>query len=120
MNKNKESTRYYSDLQENAVSKNLCGRKISNSGAGTFNKLDVIIDRAHLGIECKTLMEDKNSFSIKKEWIDKNKEEAFAMRLDNSCIAFNFGPDQPNYYVINEKLMKFIIDKLEGEYDNET
>lgn len=41
------------------------------------------------------------------------------MRLDNSCIAFNFGPDQPNYYVINEKLMKFLVEKLEEVYDNE-
>lgn len=118
MTKNKESTRYYSSKQEQSVAKALGGIPNSSSGSAHFRKGDVVIKRSSLLAECKTLMEDKNSFSIKKEWIDKNKEETFAMRLDNSCIAFNFGPDQPNYYVINEKLMKFLVEKLEEEYDN--
>lgn len=63
-------------------------------------------------IECKTCMTEKNSFSIKKEWIEKNKLESFENRLDNSCICFNFGPDTNNYYVISEKLMKFLCEKL--------
>ena len=119
MTKNKECTRYYSDIQESYVAKTLGGYKNSNSGAGLFRKGDVIVKKASLLCECKTTMEDKNSFSIKKEWIDKNKEETFAMRLDNSCIVFNFGPNQPNHYIINEKLMKFLVKKLEEEYGNE-
>ena len=55
-------------------------------------------------IECKTCVEDKKSFSIKKEWIDKNKEEAFAMRKRYQAIAFNFGPNSENYYIIDEKM----------------
>ena len=35
--------------------------------------------------------------------------------LDNSCLCFNFGPGTDNYYVINEKLMKFLIEKLEKD-----
>ena len=54
-----------------------------------------------------------NKMSIKKDWVTKNKEEAFAMRLQNSCIAFNFGPGQPNYYVINESLMQQLVEYLE-------
>ena len=60
-------------------------------------------------------MTEKQSVSVKKEWIDKNKEEAFSNRLDNSCLCINFGPGSDNYYVISEKLMKFLVQKLEEE-----
>lgn len=71
MNKNISSTRYYSDIQENYIAKKFNGRRCSNSGAGLFDKSDVIIEDASLSIECKTCTKDKNSFSIKKEWIEK-------------------------------------------------
>lgn len=119
MTKNKESTRYFSSKQEQYVAKLLGGQNNSSSGSGHFRKGDVIQKDASLLIECKTTMEEKQSFSIKKEWIDKNKEEAFAMRLDNTCVVFNFGPDKENYFVINEKLMKFLVEKLKEDYDNE-
>lgn len=110
--KNKESTRFFSTQQENAVAQALGGRRTPNSGASTFAAGDIVQEDASMLIECKTLMSDKDSFSIKKDWIEKNKMEAFEMRLDNHCIAFNFGPNQPNYYVIDELTMKFLIEKL--------
>lgn len=67
MTKNKESTRYYSSKQEQNVAKVLGGVPNSSSGSGHFRKGDVIIKRSSTLCECKTLMEDKNSFSIKKE-----------------------------------------------------
>lgn len=112
-NKNTESTRYYSSRQEASVAKALGGIVCPNSGAGNFNKSDVQVKDASLSIECKTCMKDQTSFSIKKEWLEKHRQEAFAMRLQNSCIAFNFGPDQPNYYVINESLMRQLVEYLE-------
>lgn len=114
-NKNKESTRFYSDKHEKSICKALGAHQQSNSGAGHFRKGDVIHNEASILIEAKTCMTEKNSFSIKKEWIDKNKEEAFALRKSNSCICFNFGPDTENHYVINEKLMKYLIEKLVEE-----
>ena len=105
MNKNKESTRYYSDAHEKSVCKELHAVQQSNSGAGLWRKGDCINNDASLLIECKCSMSEKTSFSIKKEWIEKNKEEAFSQRLSNSCIAFNFEPGGDNYYVINSKLM---------------
>lgn len=113
--KNINSTRYASTVQENNVAVCFGGRRTPNSGAGLWKKGDVVIADASLLIECKVSMEDKQSFSIKKDWIEKNKEETFENRLDNSAIAFNFGPNQPNYYVIDEKLMKFLVEKLEEE-----
>ena len=110
--KNREATRFYSDQHEKSICKALGAKQQSNSGAGRFRKGDVIQDEASLLIEAKTTMSDKDSFSVKKEWILKNKEEAFSLRKSNSCICFNFGPEQENYYVINEKLMKFLVEKM--------
>ena len=110
--KNKESTRYYSDLHEKSVCKALNGVQNSNSGAGKFKKGDVVITGASLLCECKCQMKEKESMSIKKEWIEKNNKEAKDMRLDNSCICFNFGPHTDNYYVISEKLMKYLVEQL--------
>lgn len=110
--KNKEATRFYSDQHEKSICKALNAKQQSNSGAGRFRKGDVIQDEASLLIEAKTSMTDKDSFSIKKDWIIKNKEEAFALRKSNSCICFNFGPESENYYVVDEKLMKFLVQKM--------
>ena len=76
--KNKESTRYYSDLHEKSVCKELNAKQTSNSGANLFRKGDCICDQASLLIECKTTMLPKESFSIKKDWIEKNDKERFS------------------------------------------
>lgn len=106
------NTRDFSSRQESKIAKLLGGQVNPNSGAGKWRKGDVQIPSASLLVECKTCMTDKSSFSIKSDWIKKNKEEAFSNRLYNSCIAFNFGPDKPNYFVIDEKLMNFLVEKL--------
>lgn len=115
MTSNKEATRYYSDLHEKSVCKALGASQTANSGAGKWSKGDVVQKQASLLIECKTVMTEKQSVSIKKEWIDKNRGEAFSNRLDNSCLCINFGPNTDNYYVISEKLMKFLVEKLQDE-----
>lgn len=113
--KNKESTRYFSSQQEERVSKLLNAYRQPNSGASKFNKSDLVNKGAGLAVECKTAMTAKDSFSIKKDWLVKGKEEALSMRLTNNCLAFSFGPDQENYFIINERLMKFLVEKLEEE-----
>lgn len=115
MTNNKEATRYYSDQHEKSVCRALGAVQTSNSGAGKWEKGDVVHAASSTLIECKTVMTEKQSVSIKKEWIDKNREEAFSNRLDNSCLCINFGPGTDNYYVISEKLMKFLVQKLEEE-----
>lgn len=113
MTKNTESTRYYSALQEESVCKVVKGKRQPNSGASNFSAGDVVNKDASILIECKTTLKDKDSFSIKKEWLEKNKEEMRSLRLSNHCLAFNFGPNQTNYFIIDEKLMKFLISNLE-------
>ena len=113
MTHNTKSTRYYSSKQEKNIAKTLSGKQVSNSGATRFNKGDVCLD--DWLIEAKTSIEPKKSFAIKQDWLDKNKEEAFAMHKPYSALAFQFGPGLPNYYVISEKLFKQLVEYLKEE-----
>lgn len=106
-------TRFYSSRQEKKVAKAVGGKQVSNSGATAFNKGDVTSD--NFLIECKTCVEDKKSFSIKKDWLEKNKEEAFEMGKAYSALAFNFGPSSENYYVIDERLFKRLKEAVEND-----
>ena len=119
-NKNKDSTRYYSEKHENSVCRALGGTRQPNSGAAKFSVGDVSIPlgSSKMLIECKTCMGDKDSFSIKREWIIKNREEAKLGRYSNSAICFNFGPSvshSDNLYIINEQLMAYLVSKLTEE-----
>ena len=99
-------TRFYSKKQENAVAKVIGGKRTANSGATIFQKGDVFTD--NFLIECKTCEKEKASFSIKKEWLIKNREEAFAMGKSYSALSFDFG-DAKRYYIIDEKLFKQFV-----------
>lgn len=116
MKKNKQATRYCSSIQEQRVANKLGGYFLTSSGSSRFFKSDVRVDSASMSIECKTSMTPKNSFSIKKAWIEKHYQEAFANRLDNTAIAFSFCfDDKEDFYVIDDKLMRFLIEKLKEE-----
>lgn len=104
---NKNSTRYFSSKQENQIAKKLNGKCQANSGATLFNKGDIITD--NWLIEAKTTLTDKQSFSIKQEWLNKLKQEAFSMNKEYYALAFNFGPDNSNYYIIDERIMQKIV-----------
>ena len=115
--KNKEATRYFSDKQEKEVAKMLGGHQTPNSGATGFVKGDVILDNLML-IECKTKTKEGNSFSINRDWIEKNELERKEMQLPYSCLAIKFNPDDnynENYFVINSKLMKMLVEHLREE-----
>ena len=106
----KQSTRAVSTKQEKAIAKAVGGRRTSNSGATAFDKGDIYIDSDWL-IEAKTCMEPKKSFSIKKDWLDKLKEEHFATRKSHSALCFDFGDSKTRYYIIDEQMFKELIDK---------
>ena len=38
------------------------------------------------------------------------------MKLENHCLCFNFEPNGDNFYIIDSKLMKFLVEKLEVDY----
>lgn len=110
-----KSTREVSGIQEKKIAKALGGKRTSNSGATDFDKGDIVINSDWL-IEAKTCMQPKNSFSIKKDWLLKLKQEQFACNKLNSALCFDFGDQKDRYYIIDEKLFKYLIELLkEGE-----
>lgn len=100
-------TRFYSNKQERNVAKTLNGKQVTNSGATKFNKGDIVTDL--FLIEAKTCTTEKKSFTIKHDWLVKNKEEAFDMGKEYNALVFNFGPDTQNYYVIDEYTFKEML-----------
>lgn len=109
----KEPTRYYSKKQEDAIAKKFGGARVKNSGATAWAKGDVNLDKWL--IEAKTKMTPSASISIQKEWLEKNNKEALFMGKPHSALAFNFGPDEPNYFIIDEALFETLIAALENE-----
>ena len=109
----KQPTRSYSKKQENYVAKKFDGNLTKNSGATMFQKGDVLLD--DFLIECKTKMSPSKSISIKKEWIEKNEKESLFMGKKYSSIAFNFGPDEKMYYIIDEYLFESLLEKLKKD-----
>lgn len=53
-----------------------------------------------------------DSISIKKEWLEKNVQEAMFMGKKYNALAFNFGPDEENHYIIDEYLFKELMEYL--------
>ena len=103
-------TRFYSSQQEKKVAKVVGGKQTANSGATTFSKGDVSTEQWL--IECKTCTTAKASFTIKREWFEKNREEAFAMNKDYNALCFDFGPGTNRYYVIDERMFKRLVESL--------
>ena len=115
MTNNKKSTRYYSSRQEKRIAKAVGGKTVPNSGAITFGAGDITSDKWLF--EAKTKMEESKSFTIKREWIEKNKEEAFAMGKDYSAVVIDFG-DGKQYYLLDEKTflrMKNYLEEAEND-----
>ena len=111
----KRPTRFYSTKQEKAIAKELNGKQVANSGATRFLKGDVVVGDLWL-IEAKTKTTESKSFSIKKDWLEKNKEEAFAMNKRYNTLCFDFG-DNERYYVLDEKTFKLFNELLKESED---
>lgn len=103
-------TRFFSNAQEKKVAKSIGGKQQTNSGACNFKKGDVLTSQFLL--ECKTVTKQQKAFTIKKEWIEKNKQEAFAMHKPYSAVVIDFG-DGEQHYIIDEKLFKILKEYLE-------
>lgn len=108
------NTRKFSKLQEKQIAKSLNGKVQPNSGAANFVAGDVKLD--FMLIDAKTVTTPKKSVAIREEWFEKIKYEAFAMNKEMSCIAFNFGPNKPNYYAVNERDFKQLLQTYKERY----
>lgn len=103
----KEPTRFYSKKQENDLAKHFDGERVKNSGATKFAKGDVTLGKWLL--EAKTKMTPSKSITIQKEWLEKLTQESLFMGKPHSALAFNFGPNEKNYYIIDEELFDFLV-----------
>lgn len=106
----KGTTRYYSSKQEEYIAKLLGGRTTPNSGAAHHVGGDVLA--GDWLIECKTTTRPKESFSIKKDWITKNERERRDLQKPYSAICFQFEEDGENYFIVNEKIFKELLNSL--------
>ena len=109
----KKPTRYYSKKQEDQVAKTLGGKTTKNSGATLFQKGDLTLD--NWLIEAKTKISHSESIGIKKEWLSKNLSESLFMGKKYNALVFNFGPDEDNYYIIDEHLFKELVYYLDNK-----
>ena len=95
------TTRDYSDKQEKHIAKVTGGRVQSNSGGTKFGGGDVHTDKFF--IEAKTPTKSQTSFTIKKEWIDKMREQAYEQGKEEAVLAFRFNPNiDIDLYVLSE------------------
>lgn len=110
----KVPTRTRSKAQEIQIANATGGKRTPNSGATDFSgKGDVLTDKFLL--EAKTKMEHSKQITIKKEWFEKNKQEMAMMGKPYSAVVFNFGPNEENYYVIDESLFIQLLEAIEND-----
>lgn len=108
----KKPTRHYSKKQEDSVAKIIGGRKTSNSGATPFDPGD--ISSKKFLFECKTRTTHSESISIKKDWLQKIKQESLFIGKPYSGLIFNFGPDEPNYVILQEDVFYELLQIIEN------
>ena len=104
------NTRKFSSRQEKSIAKKFGGKQVSNSGATSFDKGDVVLQ--DFLVEAKTCVTEKDSFAIKKEWLEKINKERFSKRKRFCALAFQFGPKQENYFILDERTFKTFVDLL--------
>lgn len=96
------TTRYFSDKQEKHIARVTGGKVQSNSGGTKFGGGDV--HTRTLLIEAKTPTKDRESFTIKRDWLYKAYNQAFEQGKQGAVLAFRFDPDvNADYYVLNER-----------------
>lgn len=110
----KTPTRTFSTAQEKQIAKATGGTRTPNSGATDFSGKGDVLTKYFL-LEAKTKTSSSKSMSIKKEWFEKNKQEAVFVGKPFSALVFNFGPDEENHYIIDEDLFLKLLEVIENE-----
>ena len=102
------TTRWVSGKQEAYIAKLLGAKQTVNSGAAHYNCGDIISE--DWLFEAKSTLSEKKSFSIKKEWLEKNERERKDAQKSYSSLVFQFAPDGENYFVVPEKTFKIMYE----------
>lgn len=106
-------SKHLSIQQEKQIARYLGGEVQSNSGGTKFGGGDV--HTKHFLIEAKLPTCEKKSFSIKKEWIDKAREQCYEQNKFHSAVAFRFDPYGKDYYIIDQNLMRTLVKYMEED-----
>lgn len=96
---NTECTKYHSSKQEKRVSKTVKGKLVIGSGATPFMKGDVTSE--DILYECKTNIKGQATMSVRKEWFDKAKLQAYEMGKSISVVVIGFD-GRTEYYCIED------------------
>ena len=110
------STRFYSSQQEKEIAKRFNGKITPNSGGTRFGGGDVLLDDVF--IEAKTCTKPQKGFTIKEDWLEKAKEQAFEQHKNHWILAFRFAPYGKDYYVVDKRSIDLLIEKI-GEMNND-
>lgn len=105
-----------SNIQEKRIASRFNGaRQVIGSGSTPFLKGDVIVGK--LFIEAKTKAKPSKQITIKKEWLEKAKEQSYSTHKEDYALALSFG-DGKDYYVIEDSFFenlykaKEVLDKV--------
>lgn len=99
-------------IQEKAVAKCLEGKLTPASGGTAYDGGDV--DANTFLVECKTVTKEQTSFSVKKEWLTKIREQAYEQRKENFALAFRFAPTGDDFVVLDIETFKLLKDAYES------
>jgi len=114
---NKNSTRYHSNQQEKRIAKKMGGKQVIGSGATPFLKGDVIAGK--LFIEAKTRAQPATQITVKKEWLEKAKEQSYSTHKPDYALAISFG-EAKDYYVVEDSFFEDLYkarEALRAVYD---
>lgn len=110
--------KYASVVQEKHIEKITGGWRPTNSGGTKYEAGDVLTDIFF--IEAKTTTKEKESFAIKKEWLEKMDFQCFSVGRTIPVLAFRFAPDaKMDYYVLPEYAMIDYMRLKEKEFEGD-
>ena len=98
--------------QEENLAKFFHGRRTPRSGGGGFVKGDVLSDLWF--IEAKTNVKPAESYSVRKEILEKMDHERTEMHKPYAVLAIELGETRDDYFVVSKRTMKGILDTQDG------
>lgn len=114
MSANADIRKWASDKQEKEIAQFLRGRVQPASGGTAFGGGDV--HTQSFLIEAKTCTYERNVMQIHHDWLVKLKKQAYEQRKPFSALAIRFDPDGEDFYVVDHRLMKKLVEHLEEEH----
>lgn len=101
--------------QEERIAALFKGKRTPQSGGGKFVLGDVLSE--DFLVECKTSVEPKPSYCVKKSILDKADKERSEMGKPFFALAFTFGTEE-DFFVLNKKAMAYLLSCVEAVSEN--